>query len=83
VISSKSAALINRAYLILLLSLLSDLRTARAELKGSEQTWLKRVGKQIDFSDRTLRTSFTADQLALAEAAYTLLTQGPPLPPSQ
>jgi len=64
-----------RSDLILLLSLLSDPRTAQAELKGSEQTWLERVGKQIDFSDPTLRTSFTADQLALAEVAYTFLTQ--------
>ena len=64
-----------RSDLVLLLSILSDPRAARQELKGSERAWLKRVNKLIDFPDPTLRTSFTPDQLVLAKAAYTLLIQ--------
>lgn len=64
-----------RSDLVLLLSIMSDPRAARQELKDSERAWLKRVNKLIGFSDPALRTSFTADQLVLAEAAYTLLIQ--------
>ncbi|HSK49426.1 MAG TPA: hypothetical protein VK889_02905 [Solirubrobacterales bacterium] len=65
----------DRQDLILLLSLVEDPRTLAAEdeLKKTEQKWLRKVEKTVDFTDPALDDLFPPETLARASQAFNLL----------
>jgi Nucleotidyl transferase AbiEii toxin, Type IV TA system len=65
----------DREDLIRLLGCVDDPVTLSAELKKSERSWLRRAGDRLRLDDPGLSQLFSADQLARARAAYTLLTR--------
>lgn len=64
-----------RQDLVMLLSLMTDPRTARESLKRSERGWLRAIEPALDLDDRRLVALFDPARLRIARAAYRFLTR--------
>jgi hypothetical protein len=61
--------------LVMLLSLLDDPRSARAEITTKEIGWLRSISERLAIEDSALGESFGAARLRAARAAFRVLTQ--------
>ena len=64
-----------RADLVLLLSLLEDPSATAGQLKGKEQSWLRRCDAQIGLDDPVLMAPFPRARVRHARLAYRLLVR--------